>query len=133
MSFQNSSKISVQNFIKEEIENHPAWLGNISGIKAEKLLSEWKKPYLYVLRAGENEEGNEIDYYVTYISDKASGYTVRHQPFTIIFDEEIWACRQGGFYGPYQSDTTCEDILHLIMHCESHECVPLINSPKKCT
>ena len=38
--------------IDPEIELHPAWIGNVSALKIEKLLKEYSIPYLYALRNG---------------------------------------------------------------------------------
>ena len=48
--------------IHREIQNHPTWYGNISGLSADKMLRGRTTPYLYILRAGQNERENETDY-----------------------------------------------------------------------
>lgn len=103
--------------IETEIRLHTAWLGRISGLKAEKMFSGVKTPYLYVLREGENEN----DYYVTFTHPDGS---VRHQPFIITVRPEGWYWRNHGAGGPY-TEASIEDVLYLIMHCEREENVPL--------
>lgn len=111
------------NTIEQDITNHPAWLGNVSGLKAEKLLRNRTKSYIYVIRAGENEG----DYYVTYTLPDGS---IQHRPFVITVTPMGWHCENGGAYGPF-AEASIDDVLHLIMHCERSECVPLINSEVK--
>lgn len=98
------------------IEQHPAWIGTISGLKAEKLLRGHTTPYLYLLRSGEYE-GN---YYVTYL---LPDFTIKHQPFVIITTHEGWWFENGGVGGPF-TKSRIDDVLHLIMHCAPHECSP---------
>lgn len=98
---------------------HPAWLGHISGLKAEKMLRGRNKPYLYVLRAGEHE----MEYYATFVDHDL---TISHRPFVITIGPEGWYHENGGGGGPYK-EKTINDIIHLIMHCEKNECTPLIN------
>lgn len=106
----------------QEIQEHPAWLGKVSGLEAEKMLRE-KKPYHYVLRAGEFA----LEYYVTFAH--ADG-TVRHQPFVITIAQEGWYYENGGVNGPY-TEATIGEVIYQIMHCEEDECEPLINFAKK--
>jgi hypothetical protein len=103
--------------IEEDMQLHPAWLGSISGLKAEKLLRGKKTPYLYLLREGEHEN----DYYVTYLLPDLS---IRHQPFVITATKEGWSFENGGAGGPF-TNSSIDDVIHLIMHCEKHECLPL--------
>lgn len=106
-----------QNSVSQEIEIHPAWHGNISGLKAEKLLRGRKTPYLFILRSGEHEG----DYYVTFI---LPDLTIKHQPFVISTTNEGWYFQNGGNGGPFT--TTCfEDVLHLIMHCRKSDPTPI--------
>lgn len=105
--------------VEDEIRLHPAWLGRISGLKAEKML-RGKNPYLFVIREGENDS----DYYITFVG--ADG-VVRHQPFIITIKSEGWCLEQGVGLGPY-INTRIEDIIHLIIHCEENECVPFIQN-----
>lgn len=108
--------------IEQEITLHPAWLGKISGLSAEKMLRNQKKFYLFVLRAGENES----DYYATYTHPDG---TIRHQPFVITVMPEGWYCEQGGGAGPF-IDASIDDIIHLIIHCAKDECEPFTNFGK---
>jgi len=100
------------------IELHPAWLGAISGLKAEKLLRGQKTPYLYLLRAGEHEN----DYYVTYLLPDLS---IKHQPFVITHTNFGWVFENGGVGGPF-TNNSIDDVIHLIMHCDQQTCVPFI-------
>lgn len=103
--------------IHQEIQNHPAWYGSISGLVADKMLRGRKTPHLYVLRAGENK----TDYYLSFI---LPDLTIRHQPFIITVTAEGWYYENGGTGGPYTQESI-EDVVHLIMHCEKENCVPL--------
>ncbi len=103
--------------IEQEIVNHPAWHGRMSGLSAEKLLRGRKTPYLYILRAGENE----MDYYVTFVLPDLS---IKHQPFVITVSPEGWYYENAGAGGPYTS-ASIDDVIHLIMHCGKGA-----NSPK---
>ena len=105
-----------------EIEQNASWLGKTSGLTAEKMLRGINKPYLYVLRAGENES----DYYATFIH--ADG-TIRHQPFVITFSDHGWCYEQGGYGGPF-INKKIDEVVHMIIHCEEGECTPLINFNK---
>ena len=49
--------------VEQDIQFHPAWIGLVSGLKAEKVLRNKKIPYLYLLRGGETEH----DYYVSFV------------------------------------------------------------------
>jgi len=121
-------KTLIEYNINQEIQLHPAWLGAVSGLKAEKMLRGKNKPYLYVLRTGESETENTTDYYVTYIG---SDLSIRHQPVIITTTMEGWYYENGGGMGPFSNDVSINDVLHHIMHCEKGECSPLINFEKK--
>jgi len=109
----------IDGSIEQEIRNHQAWLGKVSGLKAEKLLRGRKTPYLYVLRVGECEQ----DYYVTYVADD---FSIRHQPFVLWTTADGWFFEQGGGGGPF-TEATIDDVIHLMMHCGKDACVPFIN------
>lgn len=104
--------------IVSDIEQHAAWLGQISGLKAEKMLRKETRPYLFVLRAGEHKG----DYYVTYILEDGS---ISHRPFTVTETVNGWYYENTGAGGPYK-EATIDDVIHLIMHCHKDECVPYI-------
>lgn len=115
-----STKLQQQHIINSldlQIQLHRAWLGQVTGLKAEKMLRR-KKPYAYVLRAGEGEN----NYYVTFSHPDGS---VRHQPFTVTETVEGWYYENHNSGGPYK-DGTIDDVLHLIMHCEKEECASLL-------
>ena len=103
--------------IEQEIANHPAWHGKMSGLPAEKLLRGRKTPYLYILRKGENE----MDYYVTFVLPDLS---IKHQPFTIAVTPEGWHYENLSAGGPFTT-ASIDDVLHLIMHCGKG-----LNTPK---
>jgi len=107
--------------IFQEIKAHPAWHGMISGLNAEKMLRGRKTPYLYLLRAGEFEEGHEADFYVTFVCPDLS---IMHQPFVITDTPCGWYFEQGNGGGPF-NHATIDDVLHLIMHCHKDACSPL--------
>lgn len=111
------------NTINEEIKAHPAWMGQISGLKAEKLLRGQKRPYLFILRAGELEGELESDYYVTFVKPD---FSIMHQPFIISKNEEGWSFENGTGGGPYDNKISIDDVLHLIMHCSKDAATPFI-------
>jgi hypothetical protein len=113
---EHFSKNTYKHAVTEEIENHQAWHGHMSGLVAEKLLRGTKTPYLYLLRSGEQEG----DYYVTYVLPDLN---VKHQPFIITSTSEGWHCQNGGAFGPLTT-ASFDDILHLIMHCGKLEPKP---------
>jgi hypothetical protein len=113
--------------IEMEITNHPAWLGYVSGLQAEKHLrihGRNKTPYLYVLRAGEND----LDFYVTFFRPDGG---IEHRPFVITLSPEGWYYENTGGSGPYR-EASIEDVLYLIMHCEKGQNSPLINFERTC-
>lgn len=97
------------------MRNHPAWVGRIPGLQADKLV-RGAKPYNYILREGEFE----TQYYVTFVH--ADG-VVRHTPFIIYYDQGQWYFEQGGVGGGYEEETI-GDVIHLIMHCNKEEAAP---------
>ena len=50
------------NAITLDIVNHPAWVGNMSGLNAEKMLRS-KRAFEFILRNGEHDN----EYYVTFV------------------------------------------------------------------
>lgn len=113
----------VKRFATPEIEQHPAWIGNVSALVVEKRLRQFSIPFLYALRKGETQR----DYYVTYIDPNAVHNKIVHRPFTITLTEEGWYFENGIGGGPY-TNCTIDDILHRIMHCEEGECIPYIEN-----
>lgn len=114
----------LQNSFNQNITYHPAWIGRVSGLKAEKLLRGRKTPYLYVIRAGELENELESDYYITFVKPD---FTIMHQPFVITNAEEGWYYENGQGGGPFQYSTTIDDVVHLIMHCSKDCPMPFIS------
>jgi hypothetical protein len=104
-----------------EIEQHAAWVGNVSALQIEKVLKQYSTPYLYALRAGENKG----DYYVTYIDPNAQHNKIVHRPFVVTLTSEGWYYENSGGGGPY-IDCTIDEVIHFIMHCKEWECVPFI-------
>ncbi len=107
--------------IHRDILSHPAWYGLISGLEADKMLRGRNRPYLYILRAGELNEGNQTDYYVSFI---LPDLTIRHQPFVITVTPNGWYYENAGAGGPYTTESI-KDVLHLMMHCNKSDCMPL--------
>jgi hypothetical protein len=112
---------SIEDAIHEEIRSHIAWHGDMSGLTAEKRLRERKTPHLYLIRAGEIDRGDHKDYYVSFILEDL---TIKHQPFTITETAEGWYYENMGGGGPY-NQASILDVLHLIMHCQKEEIIPL--------
>jgi hypothetical protein len=112
----NAKKFAVHS-IHRDIESHTAWYGKISGLVADKMLRDRKTPYLYILRAGERDLGQETDYYVSFI---LPDLTIRHQPFVITVTPEGWYYENTGTGGPYAQESI-EDVLHLMMHCNKED------------
>ncbi len=104
--------------VNDEIQFHPAWVGNLPGLTAEKMLRGKKQSFLYVLRQGEDASS----YYITYV---AADFTIKHTPFVITNAHEGWYCENGCSYGPLQA--SIDDILHLIMYCNKDAPVPYIH------
>lgn len=109
--------------INEEIQEHSAWKGTISGLKAEKMLRGKKTPYMYLIRGGEQERGNESDYYLTFVRPDL---TIHHQPFVITINPEGWYYENFLGGGPYLNESI-DHVIHLIMHCNKDEAVPFIS------
>jgi len=116
-------KDTCHSHINEEFIHHPAWIGRMSGLKAEKMLRGFRHPYLYLLRGGEYQRESETDYYVTYVS---TDFSIKHTPFVITVGPEGWYYENAANGGPYSSQTSIDDVIHLIMHCEKEECTPMI-------
>ena len=107
--------------INHDIMLHPAWRGDVRGLHAEKILKKHQTPYLYILRAGEKTTENETDYYVSFL---LPDLTTKHVPFIITVLSEGWYYDNTGSGGPY-NNSTIDDVLYLIMHCNKEECKPL--------
>ncbi len=107
--------------IHQDIENHAAWHGEISGLAANKILRGRKTPYLYILRAGEPCGEDRVNYYVSFL---LPDLRIHHEPFVITITSRGWCYEQGGAGGPY-TDESIQDVLHEIMHCKKEDCVPL--------
>jgi len=103
--------------IHRDIEAHPAWYGRISGLAGDKMLRNRNIPFLYLLRAGENEE----DYYLSFLLPNLA---IRHHPFKIIITKEGWCFDDGVSRGPYTIPSIA-NVLHLMMECQKENCVPL--------
>lgn len=112
-----SSIIPLRCLVEQDLHSNPAWLGYVSGLKAEKMLRGLKTSYLYVLREGEHEG----DYYVTYI---LPNHTIFHQPFTVTETETGWYYENGAS-GAITTESRLDEILHLLMHCQRGQCCPL--------
>ncbi len=104
--------------IEYDIQLHPAWIGLVSGLHADKLLRGITTPYQYVLRHGETESA----FYVSFVQTDG---TIKHQPFVITTATEGWYYENGGNGGPFL-DATIDNVLHLIMHCRKEECIPFV-------
>jgi hypothetical protein len=96
-----------------EIMNHIAWYGNLSGTEAEVILRN-KSDMTYVLRQGERAD----QFYVTYVKDETE---FTHLPFTVRSDVRKWF-RQN--WRPHFAETLKEFIPE-IMHVDEAGCTPL--------
>ena len=116
-----AAKKLAESMIHEEIRFHKAWYGNMSGLAAEKMLRGRKTPYLFMLRKGENEVGGKADYYVSFIQPDL---TIKHQPFVITITPEGWEWENTSG-GLCSLESSIEDVLYLMMHCEQSQPIPL--------
>lgn len=122
-------EVSNLNIIFDEIHGHTAWYGNITGLNAEKLLRPWRHiPFMYLLRKGEHSDEDLVNYYVTFVG---ADHSIRHQPFTVKVTAEGIYYENYVPYAPTTS-TQIDDMLYLIMHCDKHACVPLVNAATSC-
>ncbi len=113
-----SLNINSDKTVFQEMTTHIAWVGEVSGLEAEKML-RGKSPYLYVVRSGERAKRvNEENYYVTFVSADGS---IRHQPITITENDGIRHFENTGCYIARSFD----EVLHLMLHCKEGQCVPL--------
>lgn len=105
-----------------QVENHPSYHGDVPGLIAEKMV-RGKTPFKFMIRQGERStDKDEKNYYVTFMLPDGS---VKHQPLVITMGPLGWSyenCKPGG---PYKQESIT-DVLHLIMHCQENECIPLI-------
>lgn len=117
---------TLQDFaIFQEMQNHPAWHGDLPGLVAEKMIRGNVTPYLFILRNGEKSvHANERHYYVTFTQTDG---TVKHQPILLSVSSEGWFYENTKPGGPYK-DASIDDVLHLIMHCNKEERVPFIKN-----
>lgn len=106
-----------QKVLEPEVEFHSAWHGNIPGLHAEDKL-KGKKPFTYILRKGEVS----LNYYVSFI---LPDLTIKHQPFVITLTSNGWYSRNGSGSGPFINQSI-EEVIHLIMHCNTEDCIPLV-------
>lgn len=102
--------------INDNISSHPAWIGKVSGLYAEKML-RGSLPYTYVLRGGETSSEYEQDYYVTFALPDGS---IKHQPFVITITEDGWCWENHGNGGPHIHEGI-DHVLNLIMHCDKDQ------------
>lgn len=109
--------------INEEIQEHSAWKGWISGLAAEKMLRGNPVPFTFLLRGGEQVRENETDYYVTFV---LPDLTIKHQPFVITLNPEGWYYENMFSGGPFLNESI-DDVVYLIMHCNKDEAVPFIS------
>jgi len=111
-------KTAIDTTVFQEIVEHSAWIGEISGLSAEKMLRGKQVPFLYLLRAGEkSKKANEENYYVTFV---ASDLSVRHQPIVVAERAGDRFFENGGCFIAKSID----DVMHLMLHCEKGQCVP---------
>lgn len=113
---------SSLDFVQEkadEIMNHLAWYGELTGTEAELILRD-KQDLTYLLREGE-KEGN---YYLTYVKE---GCSFTHIPFTVHPTLKQWFYRQG--YPRFATDLKV--FVPEIMHAEEADCIPLARLVKE--
>ncbi len=107
--------IDVEYPIQEEIESHPSWQGNITGLNAEDLLNN-KPPFTFLIRKGEHP----MNYYVSFVQRDGA---FKHQPLLIMLTPHGWSYRNALKSIP--SALPFVNFIHLIMHCNKDECKPL--------
>ncbi|MBS0615707.1 MAG: hypothetical protein JSR58_04050 [Verrucomicrobia bacterium] len=101
--------------IQEEVESHPAWKGNITGLNAEDLLQD-KPAFTFLIRKGEHP----MNYYITFVQKDGS---FKHQPLLIMHSPYGWSYRNSCKSVP--TDLPFVNFIHLMMHCNKDECTPL--------
>lgn len=107
----------------DDMKRHAAWWGDLPGLNAEKVLRAKRTPYLFLIRQGERSaRQDQFNFYVTFVQ---ADLTIKHQPVVITLAEEGWYYENGGGGGPYV-DASIDDVLHLVMHCQEDQCVPLV-------
>lgn len=111
---EDSSPLFLQEK-REEITNHIAWYGNLTGTEAEIIL-RGKSDLTYVLREGE-KEGH---FYLTYVKDECS---FTHIPFTVNTVLKQWFYRQG--YPRFAP--TLKGFIPEIMHADEADCTALVS------
>jgi hypothetical protein len=107
--------------ILRDIQAHSAWYGRISGLAADKMLRNRQIPFLYLLREGERQSSDEMDYYISFL---LSSLEIRHHPFRITITSEGWYYDDISPKGPF-TDPSITSVLHLMMQCRKEDCVPL--------
>lgn len=108
---------SFPEFVQEkmdEIVNHIAWYGDLTGTEAELILRD-KVDMTYLLRQGERDD----HFYLTFVKD---GCAFSHIPFTINHTLKQWFYRQG--FPRFASSLTV--FVPEIMHTEEANCIPLV-------
>jgi hypothetical protein len=107
--------------IHRDIQAHPAWYGRISGLVADKMLRNRETPFLYLLREGEHQTEDEMDYYISFV---LKDLTIRHHPFRITITAKRWCYDDTDLRGPF-AEESITDVLHLMMGCQKEDCIPL--------
>ncbi len=114
----NADSFSLVQAKEKQMTTHDAWYGDISASEAEQLLKD--KPCLtYLLRQGENK----YSFFISFIQQDGS---IKHQVFFLELDHIGWLYRN--FCGEHCSKENFDILIPLMMHCESHECIPLIKA-----
>jgi hypothetical protein len=98
---------------ESEIQNHPAWHGNITGMRCEGILRD-RPVNTYLIRQGEKP----FHFYLSFVR---AHNTFHHQPFIVELNKNGWFYMN---FHPHHSDTL-EGLVPKIMHCEADQCIPL--------
>lgn len=104
---------------QEEIKTHVAWHPDVSESASENLLKN-KGAFTYVLRKGNKEQS----YFISFV--KQDG-TIKHQFFTLEYDQQGWIYRNGTTTGPTQIvSKELHKLIPMMMHCDLLACNPLM-------
>lgn len=102
-----------------EIQQRPEWHGVLPEAEAEERLKQ-HLPKTYLLRGTDQQD----KFYLSFVQ---ADLTVEHRYFMMDSKKKEWFYQNGD---PHHM-TSIQQLIPEIMHCQSHECIPLKNSYDK--